>query len=198
MSRRTLAVAVLALALLGGGGCGSAPTPTTAADLPPAPATVHVDRPAPRAGPGRLIIPDLDVDVPLVELGVTATGEHEVPATADAVGWYRGGPRPGEPGPALLLGHVDLHDVPGVFAHLDHLQPGDLVQAGTTVFEVYDVRRVPKTQFPDELVYGRTPDPQLRLITCGGAFDHTSGHYRDNVIVSARATPLTARQLDGG
>jgi hypothetical protein len=34
-------------------------------------------------------------------------------------------------------------------------------------------------------VYGNTPDPQLRLITCGGAFDSTTGHYLDNLIVYA-------------
>jgi len=27
----------------------------------------------------------------------------------------------------------------------------------------------------------------LRLITCGGGFDRSTGHYRDNVIVYARA-----------
>jgi hypothetical protein len=35
-------------------------------------------------------------------------------------------------------------------------------------------------------VYGPTPDPELRLVTCGGTFDAASGHYADNVIVYAR------------
>jgi len=34
-------------------------------------------------------------------------------------------------------------------------------------------------------VYGPTPGPVLRLITCTGDFDHTTGHYRDNAVVTA-------------
>ena len=34
-------------------------------------------------------------------------------------------------------------------------------------------------------VYGATPDPEVRLITCGGPFDDTTGHYLDNVVVDA-------------
>lgn len=39
--------------------------------------------------------------------------------------------------------------------------------------------------FPTKEVYGETRNPSLRLITCGGEFDHSSGHYVDNVIVFA-------------
>jgi hypothetical protein len=35
-------------------------------------------------------------------------------------------------------------------------------------------------------VFGPSPDPLLRLITCGGSFDRSTGHYRDNVVVTAR------------
>jgi hypothetical protein len=34
-------------------------------------------------------------------------------------------------------------------------------------------------------VYGPTPDPELRLITCGGALDHATRHYLSNVVVYA-------------
>jgi len=34
--------------------------------------------------------------------------------------------------------------------------------------------------------------PQLRLVTCGGSFDSSTGHYRDNVVVSADLVALTA------
>ena len=47
---------------------------------------------------------------------------------------------------------------------------------------------VAKDAFPTATVYGPVPAPEVRLITCGGDFDRSSGHYRDNVIVSARLT----------
>jgi hypothetical protein len=52
-------------------------------------------------------------------------------------------------------------------------------------FTVRKVVRVAKQDFPTALVYGDTSDPELRLITCGGRFDHGTGHYLDNVIVFA-------------
>ena len=46
-----------------------------------------------------------------------------------------------------------------------------------------------KSRFPTAAVYGPVPDPQLRLITCGGTFDPATGHYLSNVIVFASLQP---------
>ena len=54
------------------------------------------------------------------------------------------------------------------------------------VFVVDRVEQYPKNAFPTEAVYGPTFDATLRLVTCGGSFDRTSRHYRDNVIAFAR------------
>ena len=53
-------------------------------------------------------------------------------------------------------------------------------------FTVQGSERYPKDEFPTARVYGRTDGPTLRLITCGGAFDSSTGHYEDNTIVYAR------------
>jgi hypothetical protein len=45
-----------------------------------------------------------------------------------------------------------------------------------------------KDRFPTEAVYGAVPDAELRLITCGGIFDHATGSYLSNVVVFARLT----------
>ena len=42
-----------------------------------------------------------------------------------------------------------------------------------------------KAKFPARVVYGATPDAELRLITCGGAFDYATGHYLRNTVVYA-------------
>jgi sortase (surface protein transpeptidase) len=81
---------------------------------------------------------------------------------------------------------------PAVFWHLTDLRLGDTVivtrSDGVTVrFEVVQIRRVPRASFPTEQVYGATPDSVLRLITCGGLYDHVHGRYLDNVLVVALA-----------
>jgi hypothetical protein len=52
-------------------------------------------------------------------------------------------------------------------------------------FLVTAVRTYLKDQFPTQTVYGPTPDAELRLITCGGAWDPATGHYLSNIVVYA-------------
>ena len=142
------------------------------------------------AAPVRLRIPALHVDSRLDRLGLHTDGSVAVPKRTDVAGWYEGGPRPGQEGPAVILGHVDSREGPGVFIDLAIVRPGALVRVdradGSTVtFRITHVSRVPKTQFPTDLVYAPTLDPTLRLVTCGGTFDRTRGSYRDNVIAFA-------------
>ena len=108
------------------------------------------------------------------------------------VGWYTGSPRPGAVGSSVLAGHVDSKSGPGVFYWLSALRAGDRVYVsradGTmAVFSVTKVQTYPKDEFPTAAVYGATPDPELRLITCGGTFDSASGHYLNNVVAYATA-----------
>ena len=140
------------------------------------------------AEPVRLRIPALQVDTPLERLGRQPDGTIAVPESPNIAGWYVAGPRPGQPGPAVILGHVDSINGPGVFFRLDQLSPGAAVEVdradGTTAgFRVVSVSRVPKTNFPSDLVYSPTLQPSLRLVTCGGSFDYRARSYRDNVIV---------------
>jgi sortase (surface protein transpeptidase) len=105
------------------------------------------------------------------------------------VDWYRNGPAPGQTGPAVLLGHLDTRKGPAVFSRLPQLAPGDRIEIrrtdGTSItYRVRELRQAPKNEFPTDLVYGDTPDPELRLITCGGSLA-ANGHYTDNIIVLA-------------
>ena len=61
-----------------------------------------------------------------------------------------------------------------------------LVQMSRCV--VTAVEQYPKDAFPTEEVYGPTPTPELRLITCGGAFDRSTGHYVDNIVAFGHLT----------
>ena len=142
------------------------------------------------ARPVSLTIPSIGVRTGLIHLGLTLSGALQVPSTTTIAGWYTGSARPGATGAAVIVGHIDSRTGPGVFFRLRLLHPGSRVYVrradGTlAVFEVTSVRSYPKSRFPTRAVYGPVPDAELRLITCGGAFDDATGHYLSNVIVYA-------------
>lgn len=144
------------------------------------------------AAPVRLRIPALGLSSPLQRLDLRADGTVAVPKRPDIAGWYERGPRPGQAGPAVILGHVDSRDGPGIFLNLARLPRGavikvDRVDGSTVTFRVTKVTRVTKTRFPTDLVYAPTLEATLRLVTCGGSFDQTRRSYRDNVIAFAAA-----------
>lgn len=147
----------------------------------------------PASTPVALVIPAIGVRTPLLELGLSALGALETPKGAhyDEAGWYRYSPTPGSVGPAVIAGHVDsAANGPSVFFRLSDLKPADRVMVTRTdgsvaVFAVDQVLRYRKTGFPTELVYGDTNRAVLRLITCGGRFDQSSGQYLDNIVVLA-------------
>jgi len=149
-------------------------------------------RAAPAAAPPVAVtIPAIGVHANLVRLVLTAHGTLQVPASPWVPGWYAGGPRPGEVGPAIIAGHIDSLTGPGIFFRLRLLRPGDLVHVrradGTVaVFRVYAERMYAKDRFPTARVYGPTPDAEVRLITCGGTFDSATGSYLSNVVVYGR------------
>jgi len=138
----------------------------------------------------RLQIPAIAVSTRLVRLGRLPDGSLEVPHDWDTAGWFDQGPRPGQPGPAVILGHVDSTAGPAVFFRLRELRPPDIVRVGLAdgrvlVFRVQRVKRYPKDRFPAEAVYFPTLNRELRLITCGGEFDYARRSYRDNIVVYA-------------
>ena len=144
------------------------------------------------ATPASVQIPAIGVDTGMEQLRLAADGSLSTPRNPSRAGWFVGGPRPGEVGPAVVVGHRDSRDGPAVFWRLSELRRGDrIVVAGAdgtgTAFAVRRVTLVPQAEFPTELVYAPTPARALRLITCGGDYDHLKGRYKSNVIVFAEA-----------
>jgi sortase (surface protein transpeptidase) len=155
-------------------------------DHQPHPQTLNGD------GPTSIAIPTIGVHAPIVAVGLQADGAMQLP-DPDQVGWYRLGPRPGTPGPAVLVGHVDNRTGPAVFYRLRQLRPGDEILIGqsdgtTSRFLVGRLEQHPKTALPTSRIWTTATRPLLRLITCGGSFNHATGHYRDNLIVYASPT----------
>lgn len=146
----------------------------------------------PRSRPVKLAIPQLFVEAPFVELGLDRAGALEAPAKENhnLVGWYRDGASPGERGSAVVAGHVDTATGPAVFLMLHLLAPGNTIDITrkdgiVATFAVDSVQTFPKDRFPDQQVYADTDEAQLRLITCGGAYDRQRKDYTDNVVVFA-------------
>jgi len=168
----------------GGAGRYAATGATPTGASPAGTATAHLSGP-----PTRVRIPRIGVDSSLVRLALDVRGALQAPTVFDRAGWYAGGTAPGDVGPAVIAGHVDSVAGAAVFFRLGELRPGDRVEVsrggGWIGFQVVSVSRYPKDQFPTAAVYGPTPDPQLRLITCGGTFDRVARSYVDNIVVYA-------------
>ncbi len=90
-----------------------------------------------------------------------------------------------------MLGHVNSPDgSAGVFARLRDLTPGEPItvraeDGSITTFTVTRGAAYSKEDFPTLEVYGNTPGPELRLITCDG-YDPATGLFDDNYVIYAQ------------
>lgn len=143
--------------------------------------------------PARITVPSVGLTAPIVPVQAAPNGDIGVPPPGKA-GWYDGGARPGEPGRAVLIGHVD--NMAGHLAEFGRIaNVRDGAQIKTTdasgrvrAFQVVGRTQTRKTAFPRDDVYGASEHPVLVLITCGGPWlGRAHGGYRDNILVFARA-----------
>ncbi len=143
------------------------------------------------ADPVMVEAPAVDIKTTIVPVGLQADGAMELPDPGSGA-WYELGPRPGEPGPAVLVGHVDSVDGPDVFYGLSSLVAGDAVHVDDAdgarhTFVVVDVELAGKDTLPYGRIWADVDEPVLRLITCGGPYVRAAGGYQQNVIVYAEA-----------
>ena len=183
------------------------PAPVLAPEHAPIPAGgTGVGGPAPTASVGRelpgpavfvptsLVLPD-GTSAPVVPVGLHPDGALVVPDDVRSVGWWTGGSRVGEPyGSVVVAGHVDSASRGiGVFAQLKRLVPGQVVQLAdgsrSARYRIASATQVPQARLAEDAgIFRVDGEPQLVLITCGGAFDPVRHRYQDNLVVIA--TPL--------
>ena len=147
--------------------------------------------------PVSISIPAIDVRSEVFPIGKAPDGTLAVPQPGpdlDKAAWFENSPTPGQPGPAVIEGHVSTEQRgPSIFFDLAELRPGDRIRVERedgkiAIFEVDALREFAKDTFPTELVYGGNLDePQLRLITCSD-FDPTVGEHTGNLIVFSHLT----------
>ncbi len=173
-----------------------APSETPQAPATPAPQPVPVrdaspTPPAVAPAPVRLTLPRVGIDAAVDPVGVEPDGSMTIPREVDRVGWYRFGPAPGQPGSAVLAGHVDsATEGLGAMAPVRSAQVGDEVtvtdaSGATTRWRVVARQEFVKQELPRDELFTRDGPPRLVLITCGGPFQADIGSYRDNVVVVA-------------
>jgi len=149
------------------------------------------------APPVEISIPALGIEQNLIGLRVSPDGTMQVPSGGQDIGWWSKGPAPGEPGAAVLAGHVVLGGRPAVFARLGELAEGSEVtvrraDGSVATYRVTGRQQFPKDDFPDDLIYRLAGPSALHLVTCGGEIDPSDGRHRDNVIVFAEPVSDTA------
>ena len=143
-----------------------------------------------RSVPTHLTIPKAGIDTDLTTTGLNSIGGIQMPDVFDEAAWFTSSPTPGELGPSIIVGHVDRVDGIAVFWNLRELAPGDSIQVSRAdgsiaTFKVVEVDQFSQSNFPTAKVYGNIDYAGLRLITCSGTFDNETGHYNDNLVVSA-------------
>lgn len=88
--------------------------------------------------PRYITISKIGVRARVLNVGVTKVGQVDVPKSIHDVGWYNGSSKPGSPGAAFIDGHTAGSNLSGVFAKLDKLVAGDIINVemgdGTTIY----------------------------------------------------------------
>jgi hypothetical protein len=169
-------------------------TTTSRPHASPSPPAVGLDS----SPPTEISVPTVGIHSILTRLDRNSDGTVEVPTSFHVAGWYRHSVTPGQIGPTVILGHVDSTSGPGIFYRIGSLQPGDTVSVtradGRIVtFVITGVRQYDKSAFPTLDVYGNTSVPTIRLVTCGGAFDSATHHYRANIVAFGELAPSLGR-----
>lgn len=142
--------------------------------------------------PTRVKLGSVGIDAAASAVGIDiAKGVLGVSPDIHRTGWWADGAQPGDrTGAVLIAGHVDSATAgAGAFFHVKDAKAGDRIELATAggrtfTYKVVSVRSYLKTALPTD-VWSRRGPARLVLVTCGGPFDHSAGHYRDNIVLTA-------------
>lgn len=139
--------------------------------------------------PVRLVIPSIGVDASIEARGLDGNRNLDTPADYRDVAWYRLGPRPGEPGNAVINGHVSWWIGDAVFMHLSRLRVGDEVHIARVDGRVVTFKVTGKSVVDANArmasLFAPSSKSTLTLITCSGAWNPLTQSDTQRLIVSA-------------
>ena len=164
------------------------------ATLPP---TATPDPFAGAGSPVQLEIPAIGVVSLVEQVGMTADGAMDVPKGWMNVGWYHVGFQPGQPGNAVMAGHLDSRSGgPAIFWDLSRLQPGDEAivtyeNGDRYTFAVQNIEVVPYDVQGEKVatIFGPSQTADLNLITCNGDWDRGKATYTQRLVVYTTLVP---------
>ncbi len=170
---------------------GATGADTTPSEIRPSGSSLSSYAVAPNM-PKEIQIPKLGVDARIIKLGTTTGGALGTPSNIFDAGWFSGSSLPGQPGAALIDGHVSGPTQHGVFYSIKTLVPGDainIIRGDGKVFvyvvvtsKTYDADRV---DMAAALTPIRAGTPGLNLITCTGKLDSSQAHFAQREVVFA-------------
>ncbi len=178
------------------------PTSLAPSSAAPSASASSAEPPLGPSKPVSISIPAIDVKSAVFAIGKDDDGTLKVPQPGpnlNKVAWFEKSPTPGQPGPAVLEGHVDSVQGPSVFFELGDVRPGNKIiikrhDGRTVTFTVNAVRDYQKDAFPTRDVYGSgdLSKSEIRLITCSD-FDKSIRHHVGNLIVFAHLTSVQGK-----
>lgn len=214
-------LALLALGLWGYVGdrtsVGETITETPAVPVDDLPQAIPYDNPIPSISSGeestptpssdaptvRMIIESIDVDAPVITLGLEDNGIPQVPLNGEDVAWYDFSARPGAGSNAVFAGHYTWSKAGAVFWRLNEVKEGDTVRVISEdgrelVYRVFASFGV-DPEDPNSLkVMAPTDRDIMTLITCGGTWlpnpsEPFGGNYAERTIVQAELVEPAVR-----
>ncbi len=155
----------------------------------PTPSPTPTPTPTPGLTPVTIIIPKLNIQTAIEQVGLTPDNYMDVPKNANNAGWYMYGTKPSEAGNAVITGHYDTPTgAPALFYYLKRLEIGDEVttvseNAIKSIFTVTGKETIPYDKFPKDYVFVTKVGKNLNLITCDGVWNQQKRVYSDRIVV---------------
>lgn len=142
----------------------------------------------------RLAIAAIGVDAAVARLGLDRFGRLDVPQDARTIGWNPGfSALPGTGGATFFAAHVQFGGMPGVFARLATLSPGDDIVVSLREGAVLRYRVTSVLDYRLEsidmgaLLAGREGVESLTLMTCSGPLNEGEFQWRTVVLAERMA-----------
>jgi LPXTG-site transpeptidase (sortase) family protein len=148
-----------------------------------------VANPGPVPTNGRIQLPSIGIDAPIVRVGMDASERMVVPTNARDVAWLDQGGIPGRTQNVVLAGHIAYNRIAGSFNRIKDLRPGDeiivAIESRQLRYRVVFNCSFPRDTTLAERIMGYTRAPSLTLISCGGVFDTAARTHTDRIAVRA-------------
>ena len=141
--------------------------------------------------PAHLSVPSLGINAAVEQVGKKSDGSMATPKNFDDVAWYSLGSKPGEPGSAVVAGHVNnALTKAGVFEHLSQIKLGDTIVVADTsrrtlTYVVEETDAYPSDNAPTDKIFAGSGPSRLVLITCDGQWDAAAHSFDQRFVVYA-------------